>query len=483
MAFFASLKQAFGFGDKTADDEIEGIDATVHPLGQYRQIEATEPQADSQPQPASMGNADDITDDQARQAIFESVVKLFNESLPPFLKQSVDPEAQKKYLYDSLDNSLKSYLKRVDDVARLRNRSSWDKERQRLETEIEKLSDKIKSLEEKNDTDKKQQLSAERQKRALAERVHDLESQVANLEAEKEQCDLENKSLINKLRVTAIKGDSPDDQTRASIQAEQDAETDKLHAEISELTARCDAANAEIEQLKLKNGMADTMINDLNSKTSEAKERQQAMTDELTTLKRERDEALGRAERLADNVSATTQKLQQAQAQVDEAREAMSAINEIQEKLSHFEEIKIAKDRRISELGTENNRLTMIIDSLKAEAVSLKKTIETNLYSQAESEAALRKEIDALKQESAARPQAQSLQLEELPEEPVKQPKRKRKAKISAIDDSIDDTDWLVSTPPDKQPSIVSESPAPAFGYQAPVKKQQPENDAQMSLW
>ena len=57
--------------------------------------------------------------------------------------------------------------------------------------------------------------------------------------------------------------------------------------------------------------------------------------------------------------------------------------------------------------------------------------------------------------------------------------------KISAIDESIIDADWLISTPPEgtitrPASSITGED----FGYQAPAKKTTPpENDAQMSLW
>lgn len=478
MAFFNNFKRAFGFGSAVEDgDEFDGIDATVHPLSQYRESSQSDAgRSDdsvalsvAEPQETSAEIVDPST---IHQMIFDGVVKIFNDSLPGFIKESVDPEAQRRYLYNALDDSIKDYLRRADEDARRRNRSSWDRERQRLETDNRLLADKIKSLEEKGEDGRKQQLSAERQKRALAERVHDLESRIATLEAEKEQYELENKSLLNKLRLTALQVDD-------AAAVASTAEDGELKKQLDEMSEKYAAATADIEQLKAKSAIADEMINDLSSKASEAISQREQAEQALASMTEARDAATAQAEQLQEKLSLSSKELASTLEEVDEAREAMMAIDEIQEQLSHFEEIKEAKDKRISELGTENNRLSMIVESLKAETASLKKTIESNLYSQAESESVLRREIEELRQ-AAARPGMPVL--EDLPPEPVKPARKKRKPKISAIDESIDDTDWLVATPPKPVKPIVNE-PAPAFGYQPPVKKQQPENDAQMSLW
>lgn len=477
MALFNNIKRALGFESAIDDEDVfDGIDATVHPLSQHKEI--IEQQAVSE---GTIALDDNVTYDAdapvdpstIHHMIFDGVIKIFNDSLPAFIKDSVDPEAQRRYLYNALDDSIKNYLKRTDDEARRRNRSSWERERQRLEADNKSLSDKIKSLEEKSEDGRKQQLSAERQKRALAERVHDLESRIATLEAEKEQYELENKSLLNKLRLTALQADDVD----GSVLQAEDVELKQRFDEISQKYAE---AADDIEQLKAKAAIADEMISDLNAKTSEAMQQRLLAEKTLAEMTAARDEAATQAAQLQEKLAISSKELSTTLEEVEEAREAMMAIDEIQEQLSRFEEIKEAKDKRISELGTENNRLTMIVESLKAETLSLKKTIESNLYSQAESENALRREIEELRQ-AASRPGVPLL--EDLPPEPIKSTARKkRKPRISAIDESIDDTDWLVAAPPKSGKSMVSE-PAPAFGYQPPVKKQQPENDAQMSLW
>lgn len=484
MAFFYNIKRALGFGSSDDyEDDVEGIDATVHPLSQYRDS------ADSNGEAArvsALGASDNTPDDASdtdnaqmdtsllRQRIFESVVKIFNESMPEFIRESLDTESQQKYLYNALDSSVKEYFARVDEEARRRNRSSWEKERQRLDSENRSYSEKIKALEDRNEEGRKQQLSAERQKRALAERVHDLESRIATLEADKEQYELENKSLLNKLRLTSLQSDGTQEPMMQS-----GPDNAAIQQELDELKEKYSSAVAELAQMQAKADVADVMINDLNAKASDALQRQSTAESTLKAIMEERDTATTQAAQLQERLALANKDLAEARAEVSDAREAIKAIDEIQEQLSRFEEVKEAKEKRISELATENNRLMMIVQSLKDEASSLKKTIEANLYSQAENESRLRKEIDDLKN-AASLPALPAL--EELPPEPVKPVKRKRKPKISAIDESIDDTDWLVAAPPKDSKSVVAESEVP-FGYQPPLKKHHPENDAQMSLW
>lgn len=481
MAFFSNIKRAFGFNSADDYDDVEGIDATVYPLSQHRNdVEVTietstgsckETLAEDSACPQENSDLDDCI--VMRKRIFETVVSTFNESLPEFIKSSVDAEAQQKYLYDALDDSVKKYFDQIDERARRLTRSTWEKERQRIDAENKANSEKIKELEVRNEEGKKQQLSAERQKRALAERIHDLEGRVATLEAEKEQYELENKSLLNKLRVSAVQADGVSTSECDMVDGE------RLQQELSDLKDKYASAVAELAQLQAKTDIADTMINELNAKASEAQKKQIVAETTLKAIAEERDAATTRIVQLQEDLSNSDKELQAARVEISEAKEAVKAIDEIQEQLSRFEDVKEAKDRRISELSTENNRLMMIVDSLKSEVSSLKKTIESNLFSQAESESALRREIEELKRSV---PQQPVSSLEELPPEPIKPTKRKRKPKISAIDESIDDTDWLVAAPIKPSKSIVAESEAP-FGYQAPVKKQHPENDAQMSLW
>ena len=121
MPFFDKIRRALGFSD--GEDDID--DAIIRddiPSGMYRHIRpeaAPKPPlgAADKPKPSTTPTPP-ITDDADRAAaIFDRVLEVFNRSLPDFLKQSVDPEAQRKYLYKSLDDGLKAYIASLKDPA------------------------------------------------------------------------------------------------------------------------------------------------------------------------------------------------------------------------------------------------------------------------------------------------------------------------------------------------------------------------------
>ncbi len=465
MAFFNSIKRALGLDPTDNDNLNEGIDATVHPLSTHRQ---QPPSASDQglTQPHEPQAEPQTPDDEMKIRIFEHVVAIFDESLPQFLKSSVDADAQQKYIYQTLDQSIKDYLSNLESAARSLQRDSWMRDRQRLESETHELRDKLKDADDKVANWSQRQLSHDRQIRTLKERVHDLESQVNSLEAEKEQFQLENRSLVNKLRVSAVQMSDED----VDIATKLNEITDKYkiaETMVSELTSEAAAAKGEASALADKLQQSN---NDLEAKS-----------EQLDSLKADLASAQNNVLTAHDEIDSLKQQLAATQAELKEANEDLETAAQLEEAVDKFEAAKAAKDNRINQLSTENNRLQMIVASQKNEIAALKRTIEANLDTQVKKEGQLLERIASLEDEIAHRP---TIKLEDIPEEPIaEQPKQKRKRKptISAIDDSIDDTAWLVSTPPPGK-SIVAE-PDPEFGYQEPVRKPTPQNDAQLSLW
>ena len=215
------MKKAFGF-DSSEEEEaaLEGIDATVVPRrisGASAAVPAESREAESNAEkdvdadvPESELSAPEEPAKALPDAIFTSVVEVFNAALPDFMQQCVDGKAQREYLYEKLDADMKEYLRQLDEAAEARCRRRWEGERRSLHRQMEEMQEKARKEEGERDDAKKHQLSAERQKRALSERVHDLERQIASLEAENEQYILENKSLVNKLRITSVTGEAAD---------------------------------------------------------------------------------------------------------------------------------------------------------------------------------------------------------------------------------------------------------------------------------
>ena len=87
-------------------------------------------------------------------------------------------------------------------------------------------------LEQQRSSLREAQLSADRRRRALSDRVNDLESKLATAEAEREQFELENKSLLNKLKVADVQPALVEDLTK---------EVERLKAALAAGGGKCSA--------------------------------------------------------------------------------------------------------------------------------------------------------------------------------------------------------------------------------------------------
>lgn len=537
MSFFNGLKKAFGFGEDDLDEEVEGIDARVTPYRRRDEAERSQEDAVGASADASVSLSDAARDAAQPHAaepsaleapaavspdvIFEAVVKIFNEALPQFLGESVDEKRQREYLYRALDGSMKSYLEQVAADARRHCGEQFEGERRSLHQEIESLREKARQEENGLEELKKQQLSAERQKRALSEKVHELEKLTATLQAENEQYMLENKSLLNKIRLTSV---------TASVAEGANDETEALAAKIEELNALVASQKAQNEALQAE---LEAQKAAAEAATSEAvKAETDALKEAAEKADREAKENMMALDSNRRKLTAVTEQLQTATAEVEHLREQLEEANEnlrivedLNEKMKKLEETHLRYEaekrtlrdqllaqkeelaKRDEEKRTYDEVIAMKdnrIRTLEDQAGSLRKTIENNLYEHARTEGVLREEIERLnnrryqlkeeKQEaSAAEPSpADTPAPADAPvaapaEDAAKEAKpksrrgRKPKMKISAIDESITDIDWLVASPPAKKKGEAED--APEFGYHEPEHRPTPEHPAQMSLW
>ncbi len=449
MALFKNIKRAFGFSVEVDDLDLE---ESSDDYSSKNKSDNSTVITESQSQKDEVTEKEEAQVEKIRNAIFDGVVELFNKSMPDFIKSSIDEEAQKSYIFNSLDASVKNYIENIASDARRRCETKWNNERARTQNEMASLKAQLKELEESKNEWKRQQLSVERQKRALSDRLHDLENQVASLEAEKEQYDLENKSLINKLKVSGVKEDDVENlrqeverlQKELAAARENSPSSEGIETNNEELEQK----DAEITRLKERLSALESMAQGIDS------------TEKINELEKQ--------------VAELTTELGAAKEELSQARSELEIASEIQTEIEKFETLKKKKDERITELQAENISKSETIESLNKEISSLKRTIEDNLYKQAEAETILRNEIEQLKQNNRRQ------EKDDLPQSKRKQ----RKVKISAIDESIADTDWLVSTPPKGTSTrSITETADTEFGWKSPAKKVTPENDAQMSLF
>lgn len=491
MGFLNGVKRAFGFGNSDFDDEEinesdYGIDATVTPLRQQREVEVEKdgmatPESE-QPRKSPLEIA---RDEVPVESIFNSVIAIFNETLPTFLQDTVDAEAQKRRIYDSLSNDVKQYLDNVHRSLLDSCNEHFEGERRSYQDEIARLEESMRTTEDTEAEKGRRLLSAERQKRAINERVHDLEAQIVKLEAEREQYELENRTLVNKMRVMNVMGEGAGDFDLDSLSekiAELESEKVTLNNRVAEQAAELEKAAAELASakeelaaLRIKDSVSDTMFTDLNDRASSAQSKAKEYEAELEQLRGELLAAREAATTMAAQLSDAKAEAEIYSRDLDEARANLEIAAKIQEEVEKIQTIIEKKNASISDLNGELKRRDERIQALEQEEQSLRHTIENNIRSQAESEAALTARIAELESSQAQKSDAQR-------DKP--RPHRKHSGtRISAIDEDIDNTDWLVATPPEGTPVKTSGVSDSEFGYQEPQRKNPPENSAQMSLF
>lgn len=470
MTFFKNLKKSLGF--ENSDEEFEYQESYVDI--KKKETHKTTAKDDVNPIIVSERVENSVDYEKMKHDIFTGVLNIFNEALPDFLKSSVDSDVQKKYLFDTLDVSLQAYINNIGIESQKVCELRWQNDRASLINQINELKKINRELASSEEEYKRQQLSADRQKRALSTRIQDLESKVANFEAEKEQFELENRSLVNKLKATNVVERDVEELRLENVRLQEQLRNMNsqpssdviVDLDLNELIQQKEDLLMQIEQLKLKEEMSDAIINELNEKAS-------ISIRQVEGLEQEKNSLIAEKQSLTDQLNVLTAQLKANEQELIESRQDLEIVEQIQDEMSKFETIKVKKDEKISSLQQEIQYLKTQISQLEQEAESLKSTIEQNLYNQAISEDLLKKEIDQLKDAQ-----------KNMPHKKLKRKSTQSNVKISAIDESIIDADWLISIPPEG----TNTRPAPSaggedFGYQAPPKKATPENEAQMSLW
>lgn len=418
MSIFNHIKKAFGLGDSYESEEQD--------FEEKEEVSyTTEETLQSLPE-IKVNQDESLSGD-----IFEGVITLFNQIQPEFVRQCMDTEAQKTYILENIQSSLKERLENEVRTARLRGQQLWEEERKKLGEEVEILRHQKEILEQKREESKSQKLSAERQKRALVERVHDLETQLLSAEAEKEQYVLENRSMLNKLRVASVTSGGTSDDAIDEIE--------KLNAQLDTLRKEKESKSLDAEHFEAVAAAHIPVIENLLDTIDE-------LVKELAGNSARRD---------ADTLAISLVK-----------KELKDATETIAKQKRRIDSLRSSQDRDVRQIADFNRLIKekdTLISTLKAEIDELNRTIALNM-------------------EDAARIMGNNV-ISTSSNEPKsrKSKKKKQTPHISAIDELLDNTDWFVAAPPPKQKEPDKEDD---FGYKAPPqRKSHPDDDKQLSLW
>lgn len=414
MSFVNSIKHALGLGH---DDE-ELLEQEVEDTAEIKPAIAPVPM----PQEASAIDSEQLSRD-----IFAAVVMLFNDIQPDFVKKCINTEDQKRYILNSIDEGVKRSLEAAQTAARRHGEKISEEERRSVGEQLEKLKKQYAVLADQKNAFQNEQLSATRQKRAMTERIHDLEAQVEQLTSEKEQFELESRSMQNKLRVLSVSSQTPAEDAGA------------LSDDIAQLNDKLKASELANEQLRKE-------IDDLKNESKESEE----LKSKILSLRNERDKLQTSLNELKVNLNFEQKK----------AKRAQTELKETQAKVEKLE----------AEIGRLNTELANASENQTAEADILRARLSEKEAEINAMRVSLQENMVKERPKRGRKPKKRDADVTVAPV--AKQPENTEKPAISAIDELLDESEWLVApSATDIHPTATAQEPDDDFGYRAPQRK------------
>ena len=434
MGLFNGLKRALGLSDDyEEEDDLEGMDSNyrtpyVNPFKKgddtVTDLSSLAPREEAsvvvnEPQPVAE------VEEKLPDGVFDGIITIINGNLPEFVRDCIDIEKERKAVYVAMGPQFRDYVRNLRRSSLDEARQQWVDERTRLTSKISQTELRAEEAVKKANEIKDRLMSEERQRRAIVERSHDLEARIADLEAQHEQDQLQNKGLLNKVKVMQLKADEAqkdaEEITRLSAlvneQRRQLMEANDAEVRMAELSTENENLRADIEELKQK---ADTTA--IEDEYKSKMEVTNALINQLRTAATQKEQ----------EVMALTEKFRLANEEIENLQNELAAAHkdleiaaEVQETIEQFEEYKIkkateveslkaqlasaqtadneaveAQKKQVADIRLENNRLLMRITELEMKLQSARNDGEAKLkelQSQYEaSKAGEKGEIDAL---------------------------------------------------------------------------------------
>lgn len=368
MAFFRKLRAAFGFGDDESEEELnekflpyEAQHRTPY-INPFKKEEEEERIMESQGEEdiAVSSGAAVVKDgvDELPIEMYNGVLSIINSTIPTFVRECLDVEAEKRAIAKALGPHIKGAIEKARKQIEENAQRKWDSERAEMSARVEQAELAGKEAAERAEQDRAKVMSADAQRKAVTERCRTLENRVAELEAEREQFDLENKSLINKVKVAQVHADD------AAHYREEAEDLRKQIAELkeksaSEVNAEAEARwSGEVARLQQEIAAKDADIDTLTKKEQET-------ASELAAVREELNEALATLD-IANEVQMQVDKLS------DQIKTRDAKIAEMREQWNK-KEAEAAKS--YNDVNNANLDLKLKYDLLRAEAQKLRDAV------------------------------------------------------------------------------------------------------------
>ncbi len=413
MGLFNGLKRALGLSDDyEEEDDLEGMDSNyrtpyVNPFKKEDDtvidLSSLAPREEAsvvvnEPQPVAE------VEEKLPDGVFDGIITIINGNLPEFVRDCIDIEKERKAVYVAMGPQFRDYVRNLRRSSLDEARQQWVDERTRLTSKISQTELRAEEAVKKANEIKDRLMSEERQRRAIVERAHDLEARIADLEAQHEQDQLQNKGLLNKVKVMQLKADEAqkdaEEITRLSAlvneQRRQLMEANDAEVRMAELSTENENLRADIEELKQK---ADTTA--IEDEYKSKMEVTNALINQLRTAATQKEQEVMA---LTEKFRLANEEIENLQNELAEAHKDLEIAAEVQETIEQFEEYKIkkaaeveslkaqlasaqtadneaveAQKKQVADVRLENNRLLMRITELEMKLQSARNDGEAKL--------------------------------------------------------------------------------------------------------
>lgn len=397
MTFFSKLKNIFGFADSEYDSTTDQLDSEhtpyINPFKKNPDI-TTDDSASAAPTIETAEETNSDLDSSMNAEVTAKMIEVLNSGLPDFIKGCIDKEAETKYVQQIFGNVLTEYTAKLKVQIEEKAKSAWQTDRMNMEQQVATQAKQAAEASSKIEELRNRIMSLDRQKATLSEKNAQFENKIATAEAEREQFQLECKSLMNKLKVSAVneqelmaakeenanllqentslraemlklrnESASATEKIRKEITAEQEKSLTEVHETIAGLQQKLADREKALSELSSLNEALEAQIQQpsksqeiISSLQSEIK----SISDEMYKLKEEHQSAKASLASYADeNVRLA-----------GEIEKKDSALNTLQTELAKLEasNAELEKARTdLSEHKDENKRLALEIEETQKE--------------------------------------------------------------------------------------------------------------------
>ncbi len=294
------------------------------------------------------------TDNFLNEQITDKLIEIINSSLPPYIKGCIDTDAEKKYVNDIFGEAFNNYIVQIKNAIATKERSQWQSDRINMEQQAVAVGKQLDEANSKLDDYNNKFIELERLKISLTERLAQQGNRLSTAEAEREQFQLECKSLMNKLKVASL-----NEQKNSEALEENEKLQDTIQSLKKELS----------EQQELSGKEAVRIANEYDNKIAQLNAYKE-------TVEKEKDSLKGRVSELEDLLKQPSEQQKIIETLQSDIKGLADEAYAVKEKLNDEKEKNALCEKRIEDYKTESLAKDESIALLKSETENLKSEIQ-----------------------------------------------------------------------------------------------------------